>query len=105
MFTAILTSNGARFVGKDEAGNYYNATTEPQFLEASQWAVGLIEAGYEKKAEEGSNWDWFVSAFHDAQVAMTFADQSKVGTWADMTDDWGFVLQPKPSVNDPYHLR
>lgn len=102
MFTAILTSNNARFVGKDEAGNYYNATTEPQFLEASQWAVSLIEAGYEKKAEEGSNWDWFVSAFHDAQVAMTFADQSKVGTWADMTDDWGFVNQPKPSVDHPY---
>ncbi len=105
MFASVLPSNNAKFIGRDDDGNFYNATTEPQFLEASQWIVGLIESGYEMQTpSEDANWDWFISAFHDSQVAMTFAEQYKVGTWADMTDDWGFVLPPKRSADDPYRI-
>ena len=105
MLKAIATSNGAKFIGKDENGKFYNAAKDPEFLEAAQWGVGLIEAGYEMpKIDEAANWDWFIPAFHDAKVAMQFAEQYKVGTWADMTDDWGFVLPPKPSKDDPYRV-
>lgn len=94
-FAGAITTNDARYIGRDDSGKFYNATTEPNFLEAAQWVVSLIEKGYEMPAPEGSNWDWFGPAFHDAKVAMTIAEQYKVGMWADMTDDWGFVLFPK----------
>jgi ABC-type glycerol-3-phosphate transport system substrate-binding protein len=103
-FKAMMTSDNAVFIGKDASGKFYNATTEPQFLESMQWAVSMIQKGYEMPAPEGSNWDWFVAAFHDAKVAMQFAEQYKVGTWADMTDDWGFVNCPKPKIEDPYSV-
>ncbi len=94
-YRGAVVSNNARFIGKDENGKYYNATLEPNFLEAVQWATGIVEKGYEMQPLPDSNWDWFISAFHDAKVAMTFAEQYKVSNWADMTDDWGFVLCPK----------
>lgn len=102
LFRGAVTSNDARFIGKDADGNYYNATTEPNFLEAMQWAVGMIEKGYEMPVPTDANWDWFIAAFHDAKVAMTFAEQYKVGTWEDMEDDWGFVLLPKGPKSGGY---
>ncbi|HWT76822.1 MAG TPA: extracellular solute-binding protein [Mobilitalea sp.] len=94
-FAGAIYSNDARYIGRDANGKFYNATTEPNFLESAQWVVNHIQSGYEMPAPEGANWDWFVAAFHDAKVAMTFAEEYKVGTWADMKDDWGFVLCPK----------
>lgn len=102
MFRGAVTSNNAKFIGKDDSGNFYNATQDPNFLEAMQWGVSLIEKGYEMPMPADGNWDWFISAFHDAKVAMTFAEQYKVGTWADMSDDWGFVLCPKGPKSDDY---
>lgn len=100
----VPTSNDAKFIGKDGNGKFYNATSEPQFMESMQWALSLIQKGYEMPQPPDSNWDWFIPAFHDAKVAMTFAEQYKVGTWADMTDDWGFVLCPKPKADSPYSV-
>ena len=94
MFKLAAASNNATFIGIDENGKYYNATNTPEFLEAMQWGVGLVEKGYEMPAPADSEWDWFISAFHDVKVAMTFAEQHKVSNWADMEDDWGFVMAP-----------
>jgi hypothetical protein len=94
-YRGAVASNNARFIGKDENNKFYNATLEPNFLEAVQWATSIVQKGYEMPAPPDSNWDWFIAAFHDAKVAMTFAEQYKVSNWADMTDDWGFVLCPK----------
>lgn len=100
-YLAATMSNDAQFIGIDENGKYYNATTKPEFLEAMQWATSLIEKGYEMKQPEDAEWDWFISAFHDAKVAMQIAGEYKVGTWADMEDDFGFVLFPKgPKASD-----
>ena len=104
VFSAILPTNNAKYIGRDDSGMFYNATSEPQFLETAQWITSIIENGYEKQAEEDANWDWFISAFHDGHVAMTVAEEYKVGTWADMTDDWGFVLPPKRSEDAPYRI-
>ncbi len=104
LFAGAINSNGARYIGKDENGKFYNGTAEPNFLEAAQWAVGLIQKGYEMPVPEGANWDWFVAAFHDAKVAMRYAEQYNVGGLADMQDDWGFVLCPKGPKNDNYSV-
>lgn len=99
-----IYSNDARYIGRDENGKFYNATTEPNFLEAAQWVVSLIQKGYEMPAPVDANWDWFMAAFHDAKVAMTYGEQYKVGSWADMADDWGFVLCPKSPKSDNYQV-
>lgn len=101
-FLSIALSNNAEFIGIDESGKYFNATTKPEFLEALQWGVSLIEKGYEMKQPEDSEWDWFISAFHDSKVAMQVAGEYKVGTWADMDDDFGFVLFPKGPKGTDY---
>jgi ABC-type glycerol-3-phosphate transport system substrate-binding protein len=101
IFSSVLAGNDARYIGRDANGKFYNGALEPQFLEAVQWVIGLKTLGYEMPQPEGANWDWFISAFHDAKVAMTFAEQYKVGNWADMSDDWGFVLPPKPTADKP----
>ncbi|MDE7300369.1 MAG: ABC transporter substrate-binding protein [Lachnospiraceae bacterium] len=93
-FNALIVCNNAKYIGVDSNGNYYNDINTPQFLEALQFGVKLLEKGYEMRAPEGAQWDYFLPAFHDAKVAMTFGEEFRVGTWADMDDDFGFVMAP-----------
>jgi len=100
-----LTLFGARYIGRDENGKFYNETDKPEFLQAAQWSIDMIKKGYEMPQPEGSNWDWFVPAFLDAKVAMTWAEQYKAGqTFKDMPDDFGFVMVPKKDANSPYRV-
>ncbi len=94
LFTAILYSNNAKAVGKDDNGMFYNATSEPQFLEACQFMYQLNENGYNLPQPEGSNWDYFKAAFHDGQAAMRIDEEYVKGDLEDMADDFGFVLFP-----------
>lgn len=93
-FTAAVYSNNAKFVGKDDNGMFYNATNEPNFLEALQWARSMYDKGYTMPQPEGSEWNWFTAAFHDGQVAMRVAEEYNKGSLSDMEDDWGFVMFP-----------
>ena len=43
---------------------------------------------------EGANWDWFIAAFRDCDVAMQVAEVYQVNTWSTMDDEYGFVLMP-----------
>lgn len=93
-FRGCVFSNDAQFIGYKD-GKFYNATGEPNFLEALEWGWSLYEKGYHMPQPEGSNWDWFISTFIEGKVAMQCAEQYKVNTWKDMEDDWGFVIFPK----------
>ncbi len=101
-FKACAVSNMANFIDVDDNGNYYNATGEPNFLEAAQWGVSIIDAGFVMPKAEDAKWDWFIAAFHDTNVAMTVAEEYKVSNWADMQDDFGFVMFPKGPKADQY---
>lgn len=94
-FRGCVFSNNAQFVGKDDAGKFYNASGEANFLEALEWGRSFYDEGLHMPQPEGSNWDWFISAFSEGKVAMQCAEEYKVGTWKDMADDWGFVIFPK----------
>lgn len=89
-------SNNAKYVGKDADGNFYNASNEPQFLEACQFVHRLAQEGYVMPSTEdnGGQWDWFKAAFHDGQAAFRVDEEYAKGQLADMKDDWGFVLFP-----------
>ena len=104
LYKAAITSNNAKYINKDADGNYYNATTEPNFLEALQWATGLIEKGYEMPTPADANWDWFKSAFFDAKAAMRFAEEYVSGDLATMQDDFGFVMLPQGPKSTGYSV-
>lgn len=93
-FRGCVFSNNAKFIGY-ENGKFYNATNEPNFLEALEWGRSLYDKGYHMPQPEGSNWDWFIQTFIEGKVAMQCAEEYKVNTWKDMEDDWGFVIFPK----------
>lgn len=93
-FRGCVFSNDAKFIGNKD-GKFYNATTEPNFLEALEWGRSIYDKGYHMPRPEESNWDWFISTFLEGKVAMQCAEQYMVSTWNNMEDDWGFVIFPK----------
>ncbi|WP_312102027.1 extracellular solute-binding protein [Lachnoclostridium sp.] len=93
-YSACIYSNDAKYVGKDEKGMFYNATNEPNFLEALQFGTGLYDEGYMMPQPEGSEWNWFEAAFHDGKAAMRVAEEYIKGSLSSMEDDWGFVTFP-----------
>lgn len=104
LYRAAVTSNNAKFIGKEADGKFTNATSDPNFLEAMQWATGLIEKGYEMPTPADANWDWFSSAFLDAKAAMRFAEEYVSGQLKDMQDDYGFVMIPKGPKSTDYSV-
>lgn len=102
---AIISSNGAQYVGRDpETGKFLNTTNTPEFIEALQFVARLQTEGVFKPRPENTNWDWFKSEFADGNVAMRI-DESYV--WDDlqfMKDDWGIVMFPKGPRSDSYRV-
>lgn len=97
----FVFSNNAQYINRNADGTYYNAMSEPNFLEAIQFAKNIYDRGYWAPDPEGASWDWFVTGFHDAYAAMIIREAYCTGTWADMEDDWGMVYPPKgPKAKD-----
>ena len=98
---AVVSSNGAGYVGRDANGRFYNAIGSPEFLEALQFTLLLNDEGFMLPQPEGANWDWAYSAFSDGRVAMLVAPMWARDLLQTMTDDWGMVMFPMgPRVND-----
>lgn len=104
LFESAIYSNNATFIRQDENGDYYNATNEPQFLEALQWVCSLLEKGYEMPNPPDSEWDYFNAAFADGKAAFQVYEDYRAGTLKDiMEDDYGFVIFPKGPQAEGYH--
>ena len=94
-FRGCVFSNGAKFIGLKD-GKFYNATNEPNFLEALEWGWSLYEKGYHHPLPNPqTDWQWFLPTYLEGKAAMQCAEQYKVNTYKDMEDDWGFVIFPK----------
>ena len=94
-FKLCAASNGAQFVTRNEKGEYENATTTQNFLDAANWGVSLINKGYIEPKPEGAAWDWFITAFRDGECAMQTAEVYTVSSFSDsMDDEFGFVMFP-----------
>lgn len=98
---AALVSNGVGFVMVDESGKYYNAAETDAFLTAANWVEDMVKK-YEMPTPEGANWDYFESAFKNAEVALQCHEDYFAGSLSEMEDDYGFVLFPKPSEEASY---
>jgi ABC-type glycerol-3-phosphate transport system substrate-binding protein len=92
-------NNNATFIDRDENGEYVNAITTDEFLEAMNWGMGLMKKGYLMPKPEGAAWDWYKAAFRDAECAMQTAEVYEIGAFAEMEDDWGFVMFPYNQKN------
>lgn len=93
-FSAVTTGAGVDWVYKDETGHYVNNITSPEWTAAMNWGVDMLSKYEMPDPTEGATWNWFIAAFKDGKVAMTVAEEYKVGDWKDMEDDWGFVMFP-----------
>lgn len=88
-------ANNATFVDRDEDGNYVNAIETSEFKEAMNWGVDLIKKGYiQPKPDPNIAWDWYKAAFRDGESAMQTAEVYEISAFAEMEDDWGFVMFP-----------
>lgn len=95
IMAAALMGNNAKYVDTDANGKIVNTSGSPETLESLNWAVSLFAKKYqEPKQDPDEPWDYFKGYFHDGKAAMIIEDEYTVGTWADMEDDWGFVLVP-----------
>jgi hypothetical protein len=80
---------------------FYNAMNEPEFIEAVQFGKDINARGYWCPSPPDSEWNWFVTGFHDGYAAMIIREMYSTGEWEDMEDDWGIVFAPKgPRATD-----
>jgi len=100
----VLTVFGTKYIGKDANGKFYSEMNSPEFLEATNWVFNYYKSGYLMPAPEGRQANWWVDAFIDAKVALTWGEQYKAGWFANMEDDFGFVCLPKKDANSPYRV-
>jgi len=91
---AIISSNGAQYVGRNAQGRFYNATNTPAFLESIQFFMRLRDEGVVMPEPEGAHWTWFQGAFTDGHVAMRIDPLYVRNELQGMTDDWGMVMFP-----------
>ena len=94
LWFAALTANNTGFVLTDEEGRYVNAAETQQFLDTANWIMDMTRT-YEKPVPEGANWDYFESAFINAEVPLMVHEEYFSGSLEDMEDDFGFVFFPK----------
>ncbi len=87
-------NNNATFVSRNKDGKYENAITTSEFKNAMNWGVDLIKKGYIQPKPENAAWDWYKAAFRDGESAMQTAEVYEISAFADMEDDWGFVMFP-----------
>ena len=73
-----IYSNGGQLTGKDAKGKYYLDMSD-NTLEAWEWAKGIF-AKYNKPAEEGANWDYFMADFKNGLTAF-YNNQAKAKSY------------------------
>lgn len=98
--TAFVVSGGSDYIVRDANGNLVNNLESDAVKDAINFAVELYNKGYEMPQPEGSNWDYFVSAFQQGKAAMQFHEEyvcrPEYQYGDEMEDEIGFVMPPKP---------
>lgn len=94
-------NNNATFIDRDADGKYVNKINTDEFKYAMNWGIGLINKGYVMpKPASASAWDWYKAAFRDGECAMQTSEVYEISAFADMDDDWGFIMFPYNQKNE-----
>ena len=88
-----VESNEGKLIVKDANGNYVLNFLDDKCVEAMNW-INQMGVLYQKPQPEGSNWDWFMSAFVNGEIAFCCEQQYMMSNWANNPDEWGFVNFP-----------
>lgn len=104
-YKAAVMSNDSDIIGKDADGNFINKVETEASMEALNWAVEMYDT-YMEIYPEGSNWDYYKTAFKNGTAAFNPGEAYMAGQdWADMEDDFGFVPFPKgPKAANYVHI-
>ncbi len=93
-------TNDATFIDRKEDGKYESAIGTQNFKDAMIWGIDMMKKGYVMpKPQNASAWDWYKAAFRDGEVAMQTSETYEITSFADMKDDWGFVMFPYNQKN------
>lgn len=99
-FAAALLANGTDVITKADDGSLMVNTSDPAVLEALNWGRELYDLGYHMPQPEDSEWNWFVKAFQEGQVAMRVCEEYNVSEINQYDFDFGFVCFPQgPSAD------
>ncbi len=103
-YVAAVYSNGANFINKVD-GKFVNELETEATMEAINWAVDIYNT-YLETYPEGSNWDYFMTAFKNGQAAFADGETYMAGQeYKEMEDDFGFVPFPKgPKATEYNHV-
>lgn len=99
-YAHAIYSNGSDYITKKD-GKFVNAVESEASMEALNWAVDMVN-NYLGVYPEGSNWDYFYTAFINGEAAF-LDDQAYLAgdKLKDMVDDFGFAPLPKgPKATD-----
>lgn len=92
-------NNNAAFVTRERNGRYINEIATNDFADSINWGIDLIKKGFIKSKPKEGTWDWYLSAFYNSEVAMITAEVYQMSIYADMEDEWGFVMFPYNKEN------
>lgn len=95
-----VANNNAAFVTRGEDGRYKSTIAAREFVDALNWGVDMIKKGYIKQAAKNEPWDWYLADFRDGKVAMVAVEVYRLSSFADMDDEWGFVMFPYNEKNE-----
>lgn len=102
----LIHSTGGQIIDV-ENGKFKNNLASEEVLSALNYAQELVDAGYEMVQPEGSNWDYFQTAFAAGIAAMQFNEPymtAGYGIYGSMEDELGFVCCPKPDWKESYNM-
>lgn len=103
----LINSTGGQIIDV-ENGKFTNNLDSEEVLSALNFAQDLVDAGYEMVQPEGSNWDYFQTAFAAGIAAMQFNQpymtSGSYSVYGAMEDELGFVCCPKPDGEESYHM-
>jgi hypothetical protein len=98
---SALFSNGARFVGKDETGRFYNAASgSNEFLQAFDHVRNFATLELLQPQPEGSGWDWWRDGFREGNAAFLIYEEYGKDDFANVPFEWGMVLYPRGPAMD-----
>lgn len=105
LYRSAIMSNGGNYIGKDAEGKFVNEIETEASMEALNWAVEMYNT-YMETYPEGSNWDYYKTAFKNGTAAFNPGEAYMAGQdYADMEDDFGFVPFPKgPKCENYTHI-
>ncbi|MDR2558862.1 MAG: extracellular solute-binding protein [Oscillospiraceae bacterium] len=93
---SALFSNGARFIGKDETGRFYNAANGSNaFLQAFDHVRNFATLELLQPQPEGANWDWWRDGFREGNAAFLIYEEYGKDDFTNVPFNWGMVLYPR----------